>query len=182
MEWRHSGSPSPKKFREQKSSGKVLASIFWDQIGFPLTDYLPKGQTINAECCSSLLIQLKDFLKEKRRERVTKAIFFLHNAPAHWALATQKKLAYLGFQRLDHPPSSRDLAPLDYHLFPGLKKTIEMSPFYLRRGNHCCRGDLVGQTTFRFFFLSGVQKLEQRARNCMSFVGSMMNKSRVWSL
>ena len=31
MEWRHSGSPRPKKIRVQKSAGKVLASIFWDQ-------------------------------------------------------------------------------------------------------------------------------------------------------
>jgi hypothetical protein len=44
---------------------------------------------------------------------------------AHRALATQKKLAYLGFQCLDHPPYSPDLAPSEYHLFPGLKKTIE---------------------------------------------------------
>ena len=28
MEWRHSGSPRPKKFGVQKSAGKVLASIF----------------------------------------------------------------------------------------------------------------------------------------------------------
>ena len=28
MEWRHSGSPRPKKFRVQKSTGKVLASVF----------------------------------------------------------------------------------------------------------------------------------------------------------
>ena len=28
MEWRHSGPPRPKKFRVQKSAGKVLASIF----------------------------------------------------------------------------------------------------------------------------------------------------------
>ena len=41
---------------------------------------------------------------------------------AHRALATQKKLAYLGFQCLDHPPYSPDLPPSDYHLFPGLKK------------------------------------------------------------
>ena len=33
VEWRHSGSPHPKKFRVQKSDGKVLASIFWDQDG-----------------------------------------------------------------------------------------------------------------------------------------------------
>jgi histone-lysine N-methyltransferase SETMAR len=41
------------------------------------------------------------------------------------ALATQKKLAYLGFQCLDHQPYSPDLAPSDHHLFPELKKTIE---------------------------------------------------------
>jgi len=38
---------------------------------------------------------------------------------------TQKKLAYLGFQCLDHPPYSQDLAVLDYHLFPGLKKQLK---------------------------------------------------------
>ena len=42
---------------------------------------------------------------------------------AHWELATQKKLTYLGFQYLDHPPYSPDLAPSDYHMFPGLKKS-----------------------------------------------------------
>jgi len=68
-------------------------------------------------------VQLKVILKEKRRGKVTKWVLFLHdNAPAHRALATQKKLAYLGFQCLDHPPYSPDMAPSDYHLFPGLKK------------------------------------------------------------
>jgi len=123
MEWRHSGSPHPQKFRVQNSVGKVLASIFWDQDSILLIDYLPKGQTINAECYSSLLVQVKCILKLKRRRKFTKGVFFLHdNAPAHRALATQKNLAYLGFQCVDHPPYSPDLAPSDYHLFPGLKK------------------------------------------------------------
>jgi len=55
------------EFRLQKSAGNVLASIFWDQDSILLIDYLPKGQTINAEYYSSLLVQLKDILKEKRR-------------------------------------------------------------------------------------------------------------------
>jgi len=106
----------------QKSAGKVLASIFWDQDGI-LIDYLPKGQSINAEYYSSLLMQLKDILKEKRCGKFTKGVLFLQdNAPAHLALSTQKKLAYLGFHCLDHPPFSADLAPSDYHLFPGLRK------------------------------------------------------------
>jgi len=68
--------------------------------------------------------------------------------PAHRALITHKKLAYLGFQCLDQSPNSSDLAPSNYHLFPGLKKTIERSPFFVRRGGHRCRGDLVGRTKF----------------------------------
>jgi len=149
LEWRHSGSPRSKKFRVQKSPGKVLASIFWDEDGNLHIDCLPKGQTINAESYSSLLVQLKDILKEKRRGNITKRVLVLHdNAPAHWTLATQKKLAYLGFHYLDHPPCSPDLAPSEYHLFPGLKKPIESSPFFFRRGGHCCRGDLVVRTNF----------------------------------
>jgi len=67
-------------------------------------------------------VQLKDILKEKRCGKVTKWVLILHNAPAHRALATNKKLAYLGFQYIDNPSYSPDLAPSDYHLFPGLKK------------------------------------------------------------
>jgi len=41
VEWRHSSSPRPKKFGVQKSAGKVLASIYWDQDGILLIDYVP---------------------------------------------------------------------------------------------------------------------------------------------
>jgi len=121
--------------------------------------YLPKGQTINTEYCPSLLVQLKDILKEKRLE-VTKGVLFLHdNAPAHRALATQKKLAYLGFQCLDHPLYSPDLAPLDYHLFSGQKKQL--------KGRHFSSDAEVIAAAETWlngkpsdFFLSGLQKLE----------------------
>ena len=51
------------------------------------------------------------------------------NAPANRAIATQKALAYLGFQCLDHPPYSPILAPSHYHLFPGLKKQMKGRQF-----------------------------------------------------
>jgi len=71
-------------------------------------------------------VQLKDILKEKRCGKFPKRVLFLHeNAPAHRALATQKKLAYLDFQCLDHPSYSAYPVPSDYHLFPGLKKQLK---------------------------------------------------------
>jgi len=69
MECLHSGSPRPKKFRVQKFAGKLLASISWNQDDILLIDYLPKGQTTNAEYYPSLMVQFKDILKEKRRPR-----------------------------------------------------------------------------------------------------------------
>jgi len=79
---------------------------------------------------SSLPLKLKNILKEKRCGKVYKGVLFLHdNAPVQRALATQKKLAYLGFQCFDHPPYSPDLAPSDYHLFPGLKKQLKCRHF-----------------------------------------------------
>ena len=110
--------PLPKK--------NPIAKIRWKishKDDILLIDCLPKGQTTKAEYCSSLLVQLKDILKEKPREKFTKGVLFLHdNAPAHRALVTQKKLACLGFQCLYHAPYFLDLAPSDYHLFPVLKK------------------------------------------------------------
>ena len=127
LEWRHFISRRHKKFRVQKLAGKSLASNFWDQdIIILLIDYLPKGHKINAGYYSSLLVQLKGILKEKLRGNFTKVILFLHhNAPAHQALATLMKLAYLGFQYLDHAPFSPDLAQSYYFLFPGLKKHLK---------------------------------------------------------
>ena len=149
MEWQHSVSPRPKKFWEQKSAGKVLASIFWDQDVIFLTDYLPKGQTINVDYYSFLLVQLKDILKEKHHGKVTKGVLFLHdNALAHWALATQKKLAYLGFLVSWSPTLFSRCGPIGLQPVPWTEKTIERSPFFFRRGAHCCHGDPAGRTTF----------------------------------
>jgi len=126
--WRNSGSPRPKKNPEYKTPLENFspASIFWNQDGILLIHYLPKGQIINVEYYLSLLVKFKDILKEKRRGKFTKGVLFLHdNALVYRALANQKKLAYLGFQCLDHPTYSPDQTLSDNHLFPGLKKQLK---------------------------------------------------------
>jgi DNA-binding Lrp family transcriptional regulator len=83
---------------------------------------------ISREWVGSIIHEYLDMRK------VTKGVLFLlDNAPAHQALASQKKLAYLGFQCLDHPPYSLDLVPSDYHLFPELKKQLKGRHFLATR-------------------------------------------------
>jgi len=128
VEWQHSGSPrpAPKNSECKNPAENFSPRFFWDQDGVRLINYIPMGQTINAGYYSYFLVQVKGILKEKRRGKVTKWVLFLHdNAPAHRTPATQMKLAYLGFHFLNHPHYSPDLAPSDYHLFPGLKKEVK---------------------------------------------------------
>ena len=129
MEWRHSGSPRPKKFRVQKSAGKVLASKFFKVSGrHPLHWLSSKRPNYQRTVLLISAGATEGHFEGKtpRSGKVPNGVLFLHdNAPAARALATQKKLAYLGFQFLDHPPYSPDLAPSDYHPFPGLKKQLK---------------------------------------------------------
>jgi len=112
-------------------------------------------------------VQFKDILKKKRCGKVTKGVLFLHdNALPHWALVSQKKVAYLGFQCLDHTPYSPDLAPLDYHLFPVLKKQL--------KGRHFSSDAEVIAATETWldgqpseFFFSGLHKLDHWAKKCI---------------
>jgi len=110
-------------------------------------------------------------LKEKRRGKVTKGVLFLRdNAPAHRALATPKKLAYLGFHCLDHPSYSPDLTQSDYHPFLGLKKQLKVSHFSSDvEVIAAAKTWLDGQTSD--FFLCGFQKLEKLAKKCIELRG-----------
>lgn len=51
------------------------------------------------------------------------------NAPAHKSHVAMQKIRDLGFELLEHPPYSPDLAPSDYHLFPQLKKSLKGRKF-----------------------------------------------------
>ena len=165
--------PTP-KFPSAKMRWKVLVSTFWNQDGI---DYLPKDQANNAVSCSSLLVQVK----ENRCGKVTKRSCSCTTMPLPPGLATQKKLAYLGFQCLDHPPYSLDLAQSDYHLFTGLKKQLEGCHFSSNMEVVAAVETWFGRQPSEFF-LSGLQKLEQWAKKFIELRGSMLNKSCVWSL
>ena len=154
------------KYSSAKIRCKISRLDFLGSRRLPAYWLSSKGPNSQREYYSSLLVQLKDILKEKRRGKFTKVVFFFHdNVPAHRALATQKKLAYLGFCFLHHPPYSPDLAPSNYHLFLGLKKKLKVRHFSsdaeVTVSAETC---LDGQTSD--FFLSGFEKLEQRAKRC----------------
>ena len=65
MQWKHPGSPPPKKFCIQPSASKVMATVFWDYIGIILIDYKPAGTSVKGEYYDSVIKQLRFASKEK---------------------------------------------------------------------------------------------------------------------
>ena len=61
----------------------------------------------------------------KRPGKLTKGVLFHQdNAPAHKSVVAMVAVCDSGFDMVDHPPYSPDLAPSDYFLFPNMKKHL----------------------------------------------------------
>jgi len=132
VEWRHSGSPLPQIITSAKIRWKSSGLDFLGSRRYPPHPLSSEGPNYQRGVLfvSAGAIEGDFEGKPPRGRKVIKGVSFLHdNAPAHRALAAQKKLVYLGFQCLDHPPYSPDLAPSDYHLFPGLKNNCKVVIF-----------------------------------------------------
>uniref|UniRef100_A0A3Q0S4N0 Uncharacterized protein n=1 Tax=Amphilophus citrinellus TaxID=61819 RepID=A0A3Q0S4N0_AMPCI len=112
MRWKHPSSPPPKKAKVVLSAGKVMVSIFWDAKCIMFIDYLQKGHTVSGEYYANLLRQLR------------KVLFHQDNAPAHKSVLAMDAVCDCGFELVDHPPYSPDLAPSDYFLHPNMKKHL----------------------------------------------------------
>ena len=176
MHWKHPDSPPPKKFRTQPSAGKIMATIFWDSSGVLLIDYMPHKTTINGPYYAALMDRLRESIKEKRRGKLTKGVLLLHdNAPAHTARVAQAAIRNCGFEQLNHPPYSPDLAPSDFYLFRLLKKELRGRRF---RDDNELKSTTEGWLESREenFFLKGIQELEHRWTKCINVGGDYVEK------
>lgn len=176
QQWRHTLSPSAKKFKTTISVKKIMASVFWDHKGIILIEYLPQGETINAARYCETLKKLRRAIQNKRRGMLTRGVCLLHdNARPHTANATKQLLDSFGWDVLNHPPYSPDLAPSDFHLFTSLKMHMGGNKFST---DEEVRGEvqkwvkgLAGD-----FFEAGIKKLIPRLTTCIERGGDYVEK------
>ncbi|GFX94677.1 histone-lysine N-methyltransferase SETMAR [Trichonephila clavipes] len=93
----------------------------------------------------------------------------------HTANRTQDRITSFGWEQLDHPPYSSDLAPSDYHLFMHLKKHLA--------GQRHSDDDEAKTTDKQWlsnqaasFFDDGIQKLVPRCDKCFISNGNYVEK------
>lgn len=175
MTWKHPSSPVRKKFKVSPSAGKVMATVFWDAKGVILLDFLHKG-TINAARYCDTLTKLRSAIRRKRPGLLSQGVVLLDdNATPHRATLTKDQIRCFGWERLDHPAYSPDLAPSDFHLFPALKAALS--------GRHFQNNAEVEQAVRQFlasqgtaFYQSGFFKLIARYDKCLNVGGDYVEK------
>lgn len=176
MAWTPPGEKAPQKAKRGLSAGKIMATVFWDAKGVLLVEYLPRGQTINAERYSETLLKLKTRIKRKRPGLLTDQVLLMHdNARPHSAATTQTLLQKFKWDIFPHPPYSPDLAPSDFYLFPKLKSHLGGQKFETdEEVQNAVNGWLQNQD--EEFYAAGIQKLAQRYQKCIDKGGSHVEK------
>jgi hypothetical protein len=97
-------------------------TVFWDQKGILLTEFMALGTTITSEVNREMLNKLQRSIQNKRRGMHTKGVVILHdNSWPHTLARTNALIRLFNWEIFDHPPYSPDLAPSDYHLFIRMK-------------------------------------------------------------
>ena len=117
-------------FRVEKSDGKVMATVFWDEKGLLLLEFMPQKTTTTGQTYANTITALREAIKEKRRGKLSAGVLLLHdNVPVHMSAKSQAAIQQCGFQQLNLPPYSPDLAPSDYFLFRVMKKFLRGKRF-----------------------------------------------------
>jgi len=87
--WKLPRSPTIKKFKTSTSSGKLMATVFWDMNFVLLLHFSPPNETVNSAAYQVTLQKLKRAIQCKRPRMSDKRVLLLHdNARPHTAHVT----------------------------------------------------------------------------------------------
>ena len=128
--WKRLGEQTPTGLRQERSAGKIMMIIFWDKDGVLLTEYLPRGTTIDGPCYASIIQRLRSVTVGKRCAKLAvECCFFMTTPP--FISATLFKLLFDRLASLNFiiPAYSPDIAPSDYHLFSNLNNFVRLKNF-----------------------------------------------------
>ena len=137
-----------------------MLTLFWDERGVILEQYVPRGNTEKSVTCADLLKNhLRPAIKSKRRGLLSTGVLLQHdNARPHTARSTVATIQDLSFECHPHMPYSPDLVPSDFHVFGPLKEAKEGK--YFRSEERCSRRCMSGcALSQKTFFSRGIHAL-----------------------
>jgi histone-lysine N-methyltransferase SETMAR len=130
MQWKTQNSPRPKKPRMSQSRVKTMLVCFCDHKGIAHYEFIAQGQTVNQQHYLEVLTRLRESVRRKRPKLWPDKWILSHdNAPAHDALRVRQFLPKNSVIKMDHPPYSPGLAPLQFLALSKLKNALKRQRF-----------------------------------------------------
>ena len=125
-QWKHAGSPRPKKARQSKSTPKLLMIPFFDSTGMIYMHWVLTGQTVYEEYYVKVLREFRKRFRRKRPALFKSGQWHFHHdkAPIYNTILVTDYLTKMGIKIVPHHPYSPDLAPCDFWLFRKLKEKL----------------------------------------------------------
>ena len=129
-QWIRNAEPTPVVQKRARSVTKVLATVFWDKDGIFFIEYLPNNTTIEGPYYCNVLTKLTYSIRNKRRDKLSGAICFLHETvSAHRSDVVKSLISLTDMIVLDHIPYSPDLALSGYYVSK-FKKDLKGSEIF----------------------------------------------------
>jgi histone-lysine N-methyltransferase SETMAR len=123
------GETPPEMARHTIQDRKIMVTIAWNPLGFPLIVALPKGRTCNAEYYHDNI--LAALLQLQPEDDGRKLVVHADYARTHTAQKCRTFCEENGLRLASHPPYSPDLAPSDFFPFGGVKERLKGMVFHV---------------------------------------------------
>ena len=97
-QWKHAGSPRPKKAKQSKFTHKLLIIRFFDNTGMIYMPWVPTGQTVNKEYYVEVLREFRKRFRRKMPALSKSGQWHLHqdNAPVYNSILVIDNLTKMG--------------------------------------------------------------------------------------
>jgi len=167
--WVDRGTPSTSTPKRDVHAKKVMLSIWWDIKGVLYYELLEPSETITGDRYSRQLIKLAEEISKKRpyTGHGRRPVKLLHdNAKPHVSKVVRGTLTTLGWEVLDHPAYSPDLAPSDYHLFRSMQNALQDVRFRNVAEIRKWVDDFIASKE-EHFFAEGIHQLPEKWRKVL---------------
>jgi hypothetical protein len=124
--------PKENKFKRAPPAGKKLRfTVFWNEKGVILVNYMWRVPTVISDCYSETPKCINVCLHQVHPTRTMSEVSLLHNnAWLHTSAHTTQTITNFGWTELPPLPYSSDIGTSDYHLSGPLKKKPAQTPLY----------------------------------------------------
>lgn len=104
-----------------------MLSLFWHRGGLIFAEVLDAGVRLNANLYQGQLAKVASILNMSPDS--PPKFLLQDNCTAHTARSTLARAKELGFEVLEHPPYSPDIAPTDYYFFRSFKSEFKRTSY-----------------------------------------------------